>query len=357
MSLSGQQFKALRDALLDAFDAASFAEMLRFELDRKVEHLAGNGRLRSVAFEVINAAEQQGWILDLVRGARIANPRNPSLYKLAEMFELASTRALAQSDLGFEKVVRDGVPFLDPAAFRSKLGRLEFQVCAVEIAGVGSGSGILVGPRHVLTNHHVVAGANGRPITCRFDFSASADGAVINPGTVVAVEEIMDASPPSAGDPDLDAAPPAADELDYALLGLERAVGTEPAGSGNMPDAPVRSWTALAAAAIAKDDPIFVLQHPQSPVTWKLEPVKLTVGRALDTVGAGLRLRHDANTLPGSSGSPCFSAALGLVALHHAGGDQRYRGGHFNQAIPIQKIIDNLERRGILPLWRDAPPP
>jgi hypothetical protein len=99
-----------------------------------------------------------------------------------------------------------------------------------------------------------------------------------------------------------------------------------------------------------------VLQHPQNPVNWKLEPLKLTLGKALDVVGGGRRLRHDANTLPGSSGSPCFSVTLDFVALHHAGGDSRHGRADYNQAIPAAKIVDRLTRQGVTPFWNEQPP-
>ena len=358
MSLTGPQLRALRNALVDAFNPASFEQMLRFELNKKVENIAGSGPLNSVAFKVIDAAEMEGWTLDLVRAARITNPGNASLHQIADMLSLSSTRELQPSVLNFEKVVRDGAPFLDPTVFRSKLGRIELQVCAIELNGVGYGSGVLVGPDYVLTNHHVISKATkDTKLACRFDFAASADGKVINPGITVDVAPgIVDSSPPSPNDPNLTNGDPSDDELDYALLRLTRNVGNEPAGSGANPDAPVRSWTQLAPNSLNINDPLLVLQHPQNPVSWKLEPLKLTMGRTLDLVAGGRRLRHDANTLPGSSGSPCFSATLAFAALHHAGGDSRYSKADYNQAIPNSKIIDRLTREGVAPFWNDSPP-
>ena len=254
-----------------------------------MENIAGSGPLNSVAFKVIDVAEMEGWTLDLVRAARIANPGNASLHQIAEMLTLSSTRELQPAALNFEKIVRDGAPFLDPSAFRSKLGRIEQQVCSIELNGVGHGSGVLVGPDYVLTNHHVVSKATkDTKLACRFDFAASADGKVINQGhTVDVAPDIVDSSPPSANDPNLTKGDPSDDELDYALLRLVRDVGNEPAGSGNNPDAPVRGWTQLAPNALNINDPLLVLQHPQNPVSWKLEPLKLTMGRTLDVVGGG----------------------------------------------------------------------
>ena len=89
----------------------------------------------------------------------------------------------------------------------------------------------------------------------------------------------------------------------------------------------------------------------------RFDAMPCSIARALDLVGGGRRLRHDANTLPGSSGSPCFSVALDFVALHHAGGDARYGKADYNQAIPTAKIIERLTRKGIAPFWKDTPPP
>jgi len=358
MSLTGQQLRALRNALVDAFNPSTFEQMLRFELDKKVEHIAGSGPLNTVAFKVIDVAEMEGWTLDLVRAARLTNPGNANLHQVAESLSLSSTREIPVPGLNFEKVVRNGVPFLDPAAFRSKLGRLELQVCSIELNGKGFGTGVLVGPAYVLTNHHVISKVTADTrIACRFDFAASADGMVISQGSSVDADPtIVDSSPPSPNDPNLTNGDPSDDELDYALLHLTREVGNEPAGSGANPDAPVRSWTQLAADSLNVNDPILVLQHPQNPVSWKLEPLKLTMGRSLDVVAGGRRLRHDANTLPGSSGSPCFSMALGFIALHHAGGDSRYAKADYNQAIPTARIIDRMARQGVTPFWNDPPP-
>ena len=358
MALTGQQLRALRNALVDAFNSATFEQMLRFELNKKVENIAGSGPLNSVAFKVIDAAEMEGWTLELVRAARMTNPGNAGLHQIAHMLSLSSTRELQPAALNFEKIVRDGAPFLDPTAFRSKLGRIELQVCAIELNGIGHGSGVLVGPGYVLTNHHVISKATkDTKLACRFDFAASADGKVINQGRTVDVAPgPVDSSPPSPNDPNLTQGDPSDDELDYALLQLTRDIGNEPAGSGNNPDAPVRSWTQLAPNSLNVNDQLLVLQHPQNPVSWKLEPLNLTMGRALDLVAGGRRLRHDANTLPGSSGSPCFSVSLAFVALHHAGGDSRYAKADYNQAIPAAKIIDRMTRQGVTPFWNDPPP-
>jgi hypothetical protein len=77
--MTGQELEALRDALCDAFDYNGFREMLRLRLDKSLEHLSAPGRLSTVVFNVIETAEREGWLADLVRAARTANSGNPKL--------------------------------------------------------------------------------------------------------------------------------------------------------------------------------------------------------------------------------------------------------------------------------------
>jgi hypothetical protein len=360
MALNGPQIGMLRDALLDAFDVNSFDEMLLVELSKSRQVISHQGNLRADVVRVIRVAGMEGWVPKLIQAARTANPGNERLYSAAEALSVSSTRTLPVASLNLEKIVRKGVPFLDPAQFRRRLGRLEFQVCSVELDDLGYGSGVLVGPDFVLTNQHVVSSATlETKIKCRFDFAASDDGTVINPGQVFPAESVfVDESPPSRYDPNLVDGDPTDNECDYALLKLTTDIGNLPAGSRENITADLRGWVALAGGQIDSGDPIFVLQHPQDQNTWKLQPLKLTMGKVLEFAGGGRRLRHDANTLPGSSGSPCFSASLSLVGLHHAGGDSRYTHSNFNQAIPIEKIIAKLSERLSGPekrFWEVAP--
>jgi len=46
--------------------------------------------------------------------------------------------------------------------------------------------------------------------------------------------------------------------------------------------------------------------------------LQLTVGTIKEFNAACTRVRYDANSKAGSSGSPCFDGDLRLVALHHA---------------------------------------
>ncbi|MBD2208236.1 CHAT domain-containing protein, partial [Calothrix sp. FACHB-1219] len=82
--LSGQKRKELQLALIDAFpNMASLEQMLAFELDKSLRAIAGEGSLQDIVYKLIQTAEAQGWVEDLVRGARESNPGNPKLRAIA----------------------------------------------------------------------------------------------------------------------------------------------------------------------------------------------------------------------------------------------------------------------------------
>lgn len=155
----------------------------------------------------------------------------------------------------------------------------------------------------------------------------------------------IDSSPPSRWDlePEPKGGVPQPDELDYALLRLDRPAGDEAVGEGAEPGAPARGWIEVPAESYVfrPDTPLFIVQHPAGA------PLKL----ALDTravVGCnanGTRVTYRTNTEAGSSGSPVFDSNWQLVALHHSG-DPAYRPT-YNEGIPISALVRLLETRGL----------
>jgi hypothetical protein len=252
---------------------------------------------------------------------------------------LASTRAAAP---GFQRNVRPSLPQLDPRQWVEALRRRERCVCRIELDGGALGTGFLVGPEAIITNYHVIerTKANGRigALGCRFDYALREDGARDEGFVVGAAGDALIAwSPyaPAEATAHPDQPPPTANELDFAMLRLARAVGAEPAPGGT------RGWIALPRVPVRmlEDAPLLILQHPDGA------PVKL----ALDTQGVicqaagGLRLRYRTNTDPGSSGSPCFTIGWDLVALHHLGDPAWRRPPSYNQGIPAHLIRTNID--------------
>ena len=232
--------------------------------------------------------------------------------------------------------------FIKVAAFLEKLGQLQGQVCWIRIPG-GGGTGFLVGSDLVLTNHHVMAPVMNNKVAvtdvvCQFDYLEPIDGPKLSTKKLTEMklhsqEWQVDTQPTSNFDWDPDLGDPLASESDYALIRLEEEIGDVPVGGSTLDAAaPKRAWVSVppAVPALAGGNVLFLLQHPLG------EPLQLTVGSVSQFNDAGTRVRYDANSKKGSSGSPCFDADLQLVALHN--GRDPNDPPKWNQAIPFGLI-------------------
>ncbi|TDR44905.1 trypsin-like peptidase [Tahibacter aquaticus] len=364
--LDGQGVQALSKVLsetlsrhdLESYVYSSTGEQLY------VSYVAENKPLRPAIADLLVALEQQGStelflakvyaerpLREDVRGTIAAlMPEAPQLAqksKLVVAYQVAGqvqaeAPAYAQAS-GLQRLVRKGLPAVDIGVWLAKADTVKRQVCKIQYRGAAAGTGFLVGPAAVLTNWHVVQAAveagDVASLACTFGYIARDDG-TREAGIDVAVREVADHSPYAPAE--LTATPdqpePTDDELDYALLLLDVAVGAqEHAGK------PARGWLAVrdAVAELAPDATLFIVQHPDGA------PMKL----ALDTsayigrFGGGRRLRYRTNTEPGSSGSPCLDLDWQLVALHHYG-DPAWQKPLFNQGVPIERIARRLAARG-----------
>jgi len=343
LELDGRQRQELRDALLDGFLA--WADLDMMVSDQLGEHLAAiapeSAKLTTVAHELIKWAGARGKLGDLIVAARNANPDNPKLFRIAQRVGLTST---SEPKSTLEKVVGGNTTFLDVAAWRGALTRMEWKVCRIDRDGRGVGTGFLVGPDAVLTNYHVVEPAieGGTPhgrYSCRFDYKMSEAGDVIASGETVGLagddDWLIASSTYSAVDtvPDPKPGEPGADELDFALLRLSGDVG-HAAPSGSEMGEP-RSWVEMRPDPVdfAAVSTLAILQHPDSA------PLKLALGMEQSIVvnAMGNRIRYTIPTLPGSSGSPVFDSEWTLLALHHSG-DPTAIKPEYNEAIPIANI-------------------
>ena len=80
MDISGQEYKKLTDALIDAFpDKASIERMVLFELDKNLDTIAGGNNLQEIVFNLIKVSKAENWIKDLIDAARKSNPGNSRL--------------------------------------------------------------------------------------------------------------------------------------------------------------------------------------------------------------------------------------------------------------------------------------
>jgi hypothetical protein len=356
MYLNGMQIKDYVDALSKAFAPPRFDQMLQGRLDELRYNISLAEDYPSILFDVVNQANREGWALRLLDAARASSPANPQLLAFEESLGLGVIPVPAK--LSFEKIVNERSNFHNVLDFRTRLGLLETWICAFEIPQSG-GTGLLIGPDLVLTNYHVIekilnGGVSRANVRCCFDYKAMPGGATVNQGTSVGIADDWDVVHAAYSRADTEPGNEAwgRDELDFAIVRLSRAVGNEPSGGQAELEAPARQWLPLPASPVvlAQNDIVFILQHPQdlASAVVKLQPMQLASGSVMSFVGNGLRLRHDARTLPGSSGSPIFNADLEITSLHHAGEPNNrldYRG-QYNQAIPLGEITRFLRDNG-----------
>ena len=295
-------------------------------------------------YELIQQARINGWLLDLLAAARERRPKNTELQKIAEDRGLTATGPRLSNPTGtpLQKLIQANAKFINPAIFDQKLPELENQVCWIDIPG-GGGTGFLVGPDLVVTNYHVVERlvnhlALPSDVRCRFDYRQAADGTELTTKKKVIVQLdpnqwLVHSKPPSQFDWDPTLGNAAADETDCALIRLAESIGDEPVGGDTMdPNAPRRGWidTTVNPSPVTAGNQVFILQHPKG------EPLQLAIGTVTEFNPNGTRVRYNANTKDGSSGSPVFDADLQLIGLHHA--FDPHSPSQWNQAIPFSVI-------------------
>jgi V8-like Glu-specific endopeptidase len=231
----------------------------------------------------------------------------------------AANAPTAVSKATLEKVVNKAASFANVDAWLGRMSEVVLTVCRVETP-TSYGTGFLVGPDLVMTNHHVVADILGDKaqlgeVILRFDYRSDARGLAVRPG----VEYRL------ATDREILSSPFA--ELDFALLPVDGSPGAE--AIGGQSGAPERRWLTPKITPFEQGQPLFVVQHPKG------EPMKV----AFDVVTGWTaeRLHYRTNTEGGSSGSPCFNDRWELVALHHAAGEGP--NPDYNQGIPFGAIL------------------
>ena len=349
MKLTGRQYQQLTHALIDAFPSQQrLFELVKFRLEKNLNAISMGGDLQEIVFKLIGTAEAEGWVDKLIASARESNPGNQLLFVFAQELNLATAVPSSLSGLSLEKIIRKTNCFLDVNGWREKLGKIEAQVCRIEITtnnGREFGTGFLVAPNVVMTNYHVMEAvieekARTRDVILRFDYKQLRDDRrIVNPGTEyhLAEEWLIDKSPYVTENH-----MPTPDELDYALVRIDGIPGHEPIGNNAEPGSALRGWIELPTKCyeFLRNTPLLIVQHPEA------EPLKLAfdTDSIIDINQNGTTVTYRTNTECGSSGSPCFDINWNLVALHH-GGNKAY-----NTGTPLSAIRSRLEKQD---LWAD----
>lgn len=301
---------------------------------------------------------------------------------------LASPTAGAAAPAGLQRlpgvtfdlqaVVNEADGFPDPITLMQEVGLAARRVCEVMVAEPGAatvrGSGFLVGPQTVLTNWHVVrslarpdgtfeaASVNAR-VKVRFGRATSAAAGAAPGGRpetetvrAVAIDKADAAYPDEYDGSEISATMDTArteELLDYALLRLEGAPGI---ARGSYRLAHDR-WPQAGVS-------ILVMHFPEQ------FDMRVTLGRfEKPWAASSRRIRHEANTLSGSSGGLCFAfdsdtRMFRPVAMHQGcikitGGANGANVKKINQAIPLAKIAPALQQLagrldGVVPISRLA---
>ncbi len=189
------------------------------------------------------------------------------------------------------------------------------------------GTGWLIGPKMVLTNHHVInarrseepdaAAADldrqARQSTAEFDFDTGK-----NP-VPVQVDSLIVSST----------------NLDYALLRLVDDAGRQP----------LRLLDGLVTMTAATRLPLNIIQHPRGQTKRIAFRNNLLTGADAETV------RYFTDTDFGSSGAPVFDDGWRVVALHRGAcfvDDIQYQGkssGYVNFGSQIQAILEDIRKQ------------
>jgi Effector-associated domain 1 len=91
--MDGRMMGEICDALVGAFTPDTLRQMVRFRLNRQLDALAKPGNFRVVVFELVETADREGWVNDLLAAAIQANPGNEALQQFAGQSRSAAAEA------------------------------------------------------------------------------------------------------------------------------------------------------------------------------------------------------------------------------------------------------------------------
>ncbi|MCA9325230.1 trypsin-like peptidase domain-containing protein [Candidatus Saccharibacteria bacterium] len=214
-----------------------------------------------------------------------------------------------------EKII--GIDTLRPIAFLERGLEVSRSVAFISVHGLGkrwSGTGFLVAPDLMMTNHHMVWESSLLPgVLLRFNYQENFVGeAQLTKEYRAIADGLFHAN----------------ETLDYAIFQVENRPGDE------------WGWLPLAQRDIRKDERINIIQHPNGL------PKQVSLQNNLVQYVGGNVVQYVTSTNPGSSGSPVLNDAWEVVALHHAGGvlpePSTGRRHLRNQGILLSRILNDL---------------
>lgn len=325
--LDPKQYKATVEALAFAFRSYDeLKDMLRGEVGQRLALISEKEALPIVINKVIEKAEADNWLEDLLMGAMRASPNNIKLRNLGPVLLLTGS---GDPTPQLQGTVLGGNALVDIGAWREGLALVEKSVCRFQVNNTknedkpfGVGTGFLIADDVLMTNRHVVnflVQPGAAVPAAHFDYTTGTDDdGTPGGGTVVPLEGgIEGIGKWLIGDSPVD-------ELDYALIRL-------PAGTGR-PVTPTPKTYSFGAG-----DVYFIPQHPLG------QKMKIGGGTMLSKAENPPRINYTTNTETGSSGSPVFTTSWQPVALHRAGSTTQ------NSGVPLAVIYEHAKAGGFWP--------
>jgi S1-C subfamily serine protease len=345
---------AISKALLVTFQFDELETLVAETVNEDVRPLKPmtDGHVRQYFRNVTSYLDERDLLSEVVVAARKERPRSVELMEAAEKLAVsAAGRVLVDGQShSLEAAVRHVVQRVDVLQLRTSIGLAEQQVGSVQTNGKGFGTAFLIAPDRVMTNWHVaevIDDGTVSPLAVEilFDFKKDAIGATLpGVGVKLAADWLIhhrpyvpfDTEPPPQADP-------APTDLDYAIIRLERKFGEEDMAIPIFANHTRRGWFDLARhrPPPAAHEPIYLLGHPEG------DPLTASMGSVVEHAGQGRRVRHDAYSEGGSSGSPLFNGNGELIGLHHGTDPKTGDRARYNQAIPMSLVVQDYVAAGV----------
>jgi endonuclease G, mitochondrial len=320
-----EEHAAERQANIEALDRGQLAEVntpeeLARRLDRITRYYAGDP-LPTSAAQIPAAESAPAEVIESALERVVAAPSEAAPGAATEAAELAADMQGAASEADragvvLEKIINTndfvGIRYLEEGVAASRA------VCRVDVRDelgrdIGYGTGSMVSPRLLLTNHHVLPSAEvARLSGAEFNYQDGIDGKPLQPQLLA-----LDPDTFFVNDVERDFAlvAVAGSEQDLAAYGLNRLIEAQ--------------------GKAIKGDFVTIVQHPGG----EKKQVALRDNRIVDELE--LFLHYEADTEPGSSGSPVFNDQWEVVALHHASvpTPEHGEGTFLNEGIRASRIL------------------
>jgi hypothetical protein len=317
--------KRIAGVVRKQFTLDTFTDFVHFRLNRRTASLSISDNLGEQLGDVLQAAESQGWLDELVSQLVNARPDDP------ELSSIAKAMGIRAEDQAVEAIVRNSGK-LRFSQFNSFINDVTPRIARVMVRDTMRANGFLIGPDLLLTADHALHElfeeiTSSQDVSVVFSTGSTKDSEVRFPldrDWLVARSESRLVENRLSG-------------LGYAVLRVAQSPGAQPLGGSRAEAAArLRQWFDLPA-----DDVPATVQARMFMISWGAASAPSSRFHSGSVLGADYKglISHDVTTDPYSSGAPCFSEELRLLGMHLGSNGER------NFAVSIEAIRADLADR------------